>query len=190
MKKKPFFFRFLDLESFVGKMTSQRTENCMGVTDVTRLLRACFVVIFTNINVFWSFTKRSVWRKLKFGEKLFQTKLLSRLSQKVCRLLSSPFLLRKVHYYGISYDGNWKNIAKDLKTEIIGILKRYSFLLFNYFAILSLKIVQGGLKGGISPVRTIAITLSFYHLLVTTQWFSSEGSVGWFQAMCQKRLTH
>ena len=32
---------------------------------------------------------------MKFGEKLFQTKLLSRLSNKVCRLLSSPVLLRK-----------------------------------------------------------------------------------------------
>ena len=33
--------------------------------------------------------------KVMFGEKLFQTKLLSRLSHKVCRLLSSPVLLRK-----------------------------------------------------------------------------------------------
>ena len=32
---------------------------------------------------------------MKFGEKVFQTKLLSRLSHKVCRLLSSPVLLRK-----------------------------------------------------------------------------------------------
>ena len=32
---------------------------------------------------------------MKFGEKLFQTKLLSRLSHKVCRLLPSPVLLRK-----------------------------------------------------------------------------------------------
>ena len=32
--------------------------------------------------------------KVKFGEKLFQTTL-SRLSHKVCRLLSSPVLLRK-----------------------------------------------------------------------------------------------
>ena len=32
---------------------------------------------------------------MKFGEKLFQTKLLSRLSHKVCRLLSSPVLMRK-----------------------------------------------------------------------------------------------
>ena len=32
---------------------------------------------------------------MKFGEKLFQIKLLSRLSHKVCRLLSSPVLLRK-----------------------------------------------------------------------------------------------
>ena len=32
---------------------------------------------------------------MSFGEKLFQTKLLSRLSHKVCRLLPSPVLLRK-----------------------------------------------------------------------------------------------
>ena len=32
---------------------------------------------------------------MNFCEKLFQTKLLSRLSHKVCRLLSSPVLLRK-----------------------------------------------------------------------------------------------
>ena len=32
---------------------------------------------------------------MNFGEKLFQTKLLSRLSHKVCRLLPSPVLLRK-----------------------------------------------------------------------------------------------
>ena len=34
-------------------------------------------------------------RKWRFGKKLFQAKLLSRLSHKVCRLLSSPVLLRK-----------------------------------------------------------------------------------------------
>ena len=34
-----------------------------------------------------------------FGERLFQTKLLSRLSHKVCRLLSSPVLLRKFTIY-------------------------------------------------------------------------------------------
>ena len=32
---------------------------------------------------------------MKFGEKLFETKLLSPLSYKICRLLSSPVLLRK-----------------------------------------------------------------------------------------------
>ena len=37
-----------------------RTANRMRVTNGTRLLRACSVVIFTNINVLWSFTKRSV----------------------------------------------------------------------------------------------------------------------------------
>ena len=76
-----------------GKKT--RTAYPLCVTNVTRPLLACFVVNFTNINVFWSFTKRSVEKKVKFGEKLFETKLLSRLSHKVCSLLSSPVLLRK-----------------------------------------------------------------------------------------------
>ena len=39
--------------------------------------------------------KRSVQRKVKFGGKFFQPKLLSRLSHKVCRLLSSSVLLGK-----------------------------------------------------------------------------------------------
>jgi len=37
--------------------------------------------------------------RVKFGEKIFQTKLLSHLSHKVCRLLSSPVLLRKFTNY-------------------------------------------------------------------------------------------
>ena len=37
--------------------------------------------------------------RVKFGEKILQTKLLSRLSHKVCRLLSSPVLLRKFTNY-------------------------------------------------------------------------------------------
>lgn len=53
-----------------------------------------FVVIFTyiTINLFWSFTKYLFKEKWKFGGKLFETKLLPRLSQKVCRLLSSSVL--------------------------------------------------------------------------------------------------
>ena len=39
------------------------------------------------LNAFWSLQKE---RKVKFGVKLFQAKLLSRLSHKACRLLSSP----------------------------------------------------------------------------------------------------
>ena len=62
------------------------TVNRIHVTDKTRLLRACFVAIFTNINVFWS---------VNVGENLFQTNLSSRLSHKVCRFLSSPDLLCK-----------------------------------------------------------------------------------------------
>ena len=40
------------------------------------------------------------------GEKLFQTNLLSRLSHKVCRLLSSPVLLRKFTSIDIIVDVN------------------------------------------------------------------------------------
>ena len=45
-------------------------------------------------------------RKWKFGKKLFQAKLLSRLSHKVCRLLSPPVLLRKFTISDDDGDGN------------------------------------------------------------------------------------
>ena len=56
-------------------------------TNVTGQLLACFVVIFTYIYVFWSFTKNSVKTRVKFGGTLSQTKLWPRLSNKVFRLL-------------------------------------------------------------------------------------------------------
>ena len=71
----------------------KRTAKRLCVTNVTGLLIACFVVI--DINVFWSFTERSVKRKLKFGGMFFQAKLLSRLSHRVCRFPPSPVLLLK-----------------------------------------------------------------------------------------------
>ena len=40
--------------------------------------------------------KKSVKRKAKFDGNFLETKFLSRLSHKVCRLLSSPVLLRKL----------------------------------------------------------------------------------------------
>ena len=45
--------------------------------------------------------KKICLRKVMFGGKLFQTKSLSRLSHKVCRLLSSPVLLRKFTIEGV-----------------------------------------------------------------------------------------
>ena len=39
----------------------KRTGNCMHVTNKTRLLRACFVAIFTNIKCF---LVSKLWRKL------------------------------------------------------------------------------------------------------------------------------
>ena len=41
-------------------------------------------------NAFWSFTIRSVKKRLKIGGKFFKIKLLPRLSHKVCRLLPLP----------------------------------------------------------------------------------------------------
>ena len=59
-----------------------------------------------DINAFWSFTKRSVQRRVDFGGRVFQTKLLSRLSHKVCGLPSSPVLLRKftINAYELDYE--------------------------------------------------------------------------------------
>ena len=48
--------------SLCDRMAERRgvTVKRLCVTNVTGLLLACFVMIFTYINVFWSFTKRSV----------------------------------------------------------------------------------------------------------------------------------
>ena len=66
-------------------------ESCLGTggqllafcaTNVTLLLLASFVVMLS-------------WRKVKSAEKLFLSKLLSRLTHKACSLRSFPVLLRK-----------------------------------------------------------------------------------------------
>ena len=44
-----------------------------------------------------------------FGEKLFQTKLLSRLSHKVCRFVPSPVLLRKINGESDTFTAPWSN---------------------------------------------------------------------------------
>ena len=74
----------------------KRTANRLCVTNVAGLLLACFVGNSLNIVVLSSSTKRSVERNVKFAGRFFQTELLSRLSHKVCRRLSSPVLLRKL----------------------------------------------------------------------------------------------
>ena len=92
---------------------------------MTGLLLACFVLIFTKCQCFLVVYKKiclkedEVWGqffsnkitvcdkrdraitcvlKERFGGKIFQSKLLTRLSHKVCCLLSSPVLLRKFTY--------------------------------------------------------------------------------------------
>ena len=71
------------------------TAKRLSVTNVTGLLLACFVTNSLKIDVSYSSTKRSVQRNVKFGGSKAKAKLLSRLSHKVCRRLSSPVLLRK-----------------------------------------------------------------------------------------------
>ena len=73
----------------------KRTAKRLSVTNVTGLLLACFVANSLKIDVSYSSTKRSVQRNVKFSGSKAKAKLLSRLSHKVCRRLSSPVLLRK-----------------------------------------------------------------------------------------------
>ena len=74
----------------------KRTAKRLCVTNVTGLLPACFVVIFTYINVFWSFTKKICLKEGKIWRKVFSNKITVTLVTKGCRLLSSPVLLRKL----------------------------------------------------------------------------------------------
>ena len=79
------------------------TVKRLCVTNVTGLLLACFVMIFSYINGFWSFTKRYVWRRVKFGKNFFQTKLLSHLSHRVCHLFSLALCISS-----LLLDNTWK----------------------------------------------------------------------------------
>ena len=72
-----------------------RTAKRLKAANATGLLLACFVGNSLNINFFLLFCKKICFRNVKFGKRFFQKKLLSRLSHKVCRRLSSPVLLRK-----------------------------------------------------------------------------------------------
>ena len=70
-----------------------RATTCEFYRDIIFL-----ILIFQFISYFLVLYKKICLKKVKFGGTLFQRKLLSRLSQKVCRLLSSPVLLRKFSY--------------------------------------------------------------------------------------------
>ena len=83
-------------------------------TRVTRVI----VHHHLNTNVF--LTKKSVQRNLgKFDEKLFQTKLLSRLSHKICRLFSSPVLLRKFTKNGCKGDWRGGRLREEVPTHLL-----------------------------------------------------------------------
>ena len=82
--------------------------------------------------------KRSVSRKVKFGEKLFQTKLLSHLSNKVCRLLSSPVLLRK--FTNTSKETRLQGGVYPLHNRGAGVTKLYMIFLKPVFGFKSCRI--------------------------------------------------
>ena len=82
-----------------NKTAERREREDVCVTNVTGLLLLCFVVIFTEVNISGILQKDLFIGRVKFGEKIFQTRLLSHLSHKVCRLLSSPVLLHKFTNY-------------------------------------------------------------------------------------------
>ena len=97
------FFLTLSLPSASSLLVSLRNrmaqrrgrQNACGCDKRDRTITCVFVAKFNKYNCVLIFTKRSFKRKLKFGGNCFQTKLLSRLSHKVFRLLPSTVPLRK-----------------------------------------------------------------------------------------------
>ena len=102
-KKKKFQITISELSSLLTCVhknyddRKNRTAKKVCVTNVTGLSLTCFVVIFILHRCFPVVYKklRPVQRIVDFGGRFLQTKLLSRLSQNVCRLPFSPVLLRK-----------------------------------------------------------------------------------------------
>ena len=62
---------------------------------------------------------------MKFGEKVYGTKLLSRLSHKVCRLLSFPVLLHKVTNEG---NGKWQIFVNASRLDLDLMFSGYQHL--------------------------------------------------------------
>ena len=94
--------RFLKAPLVISEFTRQdgwknKEDGKTLVRDESDKAITCVLCRYLHLTLMFSgrFTKISVQRKVKFGEELFQTKLLSRLSHKLCRLLSSPDLLLK-----------------------------------------------------------------------------------------------
>ena len=54
----------------------KRTAKCLCVTNLTRPLLLCFVVIFTNIDVFWSFTKKICLKESEFSRTVISNKII------------------------------------------------------------------------------------------------------------------
>ena len=74
----------------------KRTAKRSCVANVTGLLLACYVVIFTYIKCFLVFYKKICLKEGELRRNFFSKKILSRLSHRVYRRLSSPVLLRKL----------------------------------------------------------------------------------------------
>ena len=70
-----------------------RTANRLCVTNVTGLLLAFFVAIFSNINVFWSFTKDLFKGKWSLAESYLNKIIVTLVTQGLLSVLSSPVLV-------------------------------------------------------------------------------------------------
>ena len=75
----------------------KRMSKCLCVTNVTGLLLSCSVVIFSQELICFGLLQKdkTCLKKDEVWGKFFQTKLVSRLSHKICRCFCSPVLLHK-----------------------------------------------------------------------------------------------
>ena len=78
--------------NFAALLKEEEAE-CLCVPNVAGLLPEFFSLSSLNSNVFWSFTKRYVERKVKFGGKFFWSIIIVTL---VTQCLPSYFLSRPI----------------------------------------------------------------------------------------------
>ena len=97
-----------------------RTAKRLFVTNVTGLLLECFVVSSLKLMFSGLFQKDLFKGGLSLEEPFFQSKLLSRLSHKVCRPLSSPVSPLRVRERTKTNSTQTRRGSRDLSPGDIG----------------------------------------------------------------------